>query len=1361
MEQGVGVWVRENSTEFKWEKGRIEKIQSNGNGQQVSVRIARSNPRHKALELTLTPSEIENETHELVKLANSYDLDLVDDLVNLTHLNEPAICHTLHQRFRNKQIYTFTGDFLVAVNPFEKLNIYSDEQMELYMKQPQLQEPGAKEKEIKPHVYFIADKAYRALHDESTDTFYDAVNQSILVSGESGSGKTETTKFVMAYLAAISKENHENKTMQQVLSSNPILESFGNARTIRNDNSSRFGKFIKMQFDDDGHLSGAVIQTYLLEKVRLDHQARGERNYHIFYELLAGATEEENKKWKLGSAKSFHYVNQSKCYERKDRVNDAEQFQVLKEAMKTMGFSGDESENIFSTIATLLHIGNLNFDYHEIKAGEEGSKLKSNCEEAVEMATKYFEVDTETLEKALCFRKISANGEDFLIGLTPEDAQSSRDALSRYLYGVLFDWIVLKVNKMIRSDEEEDKFIGILDIFGFEDLSTNSFEQMCINYANESLQQHFNLSVLQQEQELYESENIEWSFINFPDNAPCIELIDGKPNGIISLLDEECIVPQGSDENFARKLYKQHDGNAYFSASNSQKAKFVFCIHHYAGRVPYDTTGFCDKNKDTLYPELQQLIEGSSREFVRGLLHLEDEDDYYESRDDSRKGSSNGKQSLGSQFRMQLKDLMGTISTTFSQYIRCLKPNDQAKSGKFNSERICHQLEAGGVLEAVRVNRAGYPVRMLHKKFIKRYRCLAEAECLREMSEYESSEEYEDSELAVILVNGLCKSYGGSAFNDTSSGQSTTLRECIQVGRTKVFFRRAAIQYIEAQLSKRYGELVISIQSLARGFIARCYYSQCQKWVVSSQAITRGFIARQRYYKLNEEQRIRKQKELEKKELLEKLEKERRQQMKERSSERPSAKSFNSNVSEDFRLTERSTDPVSDESSSDNERGSKGRANGIGRAKLRFTRDYNDDKEYERLSEIESRNIKLQNGDTRLHIAASSCNEEDIYRVLEGGADVNAVNDLLQTPLHYAVKHRNFDAMKVLLDSHVDLNAQDCNGNTPLHLAKDPHIARMLLEDNCETEIVNNEGRTPLIEAVERGDMHILKILLKFNADLLYREEKHGQTCLHLAVRRGHYNIVIELCKCSRSKELIQLCDRNDNNVLHFTVARDRRNGPRLVKYLVKHGADVNKMNSRCQTPLVVHIMTTRQTDRTITQILLENGADPKIKLTDGSSLLHVAVDRGLIEIACTLVKFGASLNEPDANGRCIIECSDKAVLRQLIASITQPPVWINDNDRKSCMLCRSSFKFGSRRHHCRHCGRICCSDCSGFTVDISQFPKDFPSKHRNAYNKTVKDPQRVCKTCYSIFKNKAVADKQKPNSFLARALGYDDVPAA
>lgn len=526
----------------------------------------------------------------------------VDDMTKLSYLHEPGVLHNLAMRYELNEIYTYTGNILIAVNPFQRLpHLYDTHMMEQYK--------GAAFGELSPHVFAVADVAYRAMMNEGK-------SNSILVSGESGAGKTETTKMLMRYLAYLGgRSGVEGRTVeQQVLESNPVLEAFGNAKTVRNNNSSRFGKFVEIQFDKSGRISGAAVRTYLLERSRVCQISDPERNYHCFY-LLCAAPQEERERYKLGDPRSFHFLNQSSCYEL-NGIDDAEEYLATRRAMDVVGISEEEQEAIFRVVAAVLHLGNVEFakgpeiDSSVIK--DEKSRLHLNT------TAELLRCDVKSLEDAMIKRVMVTPEEIITRPLDPVAALGSRDALAKTIYSRLFDWLVDKINSSIGQDPNSKQLIGVLDIYGFESFKFNSFEQFCINFTNEKLQQHFNQHVFKMEQEEYTKEEINWSYIEFVDNQDVLDLIEKKPGGIIALLDEACMFPKSTHETFAQKLYQTFKNNKRFIKPKLSRTSFT--ISHYAGEVNYLADQFLDKNKDYVVAEHQGLLTESTCPFVAGLF---------------------------------------------------------------------------------------------------------------------------------------------------------------------------------------------------------------------------------------------------------------------------------------------------------------------------------------------------------------------------------------------------------------------------------------------------------------------------------------------------------------------------------------------------------------------------------------------------------------------------------------------------------------------------------------------------------------------------------------------------------------------
>ncbi|KAG5187970.1 myosin-like protein [Tribonema minus] len=804
----------------------------------------------------------------------------VKDLTTLTHLHEPAILASLNMRYQKDTIYTYTGPILLAVNPFKKLSLYSDEILQSYKEDGERRcfDPKYVDR-MAPHVYALADKAYRNMTLPTTE--YNMRSQSILVSGESGAGKTETCKIIMKYVAVLGNASGEGARLgeieNQVLQSNPILEAFGNARTVRNDNSSRFGKYIQILFSDLGKLFGASIRTFLLEKVRVVKQSALERNYHIFYALYAGATPDQRKHWDLKEPQAYKYTNQSGCYDRRDGVTDRAVFDELMAAFDTMGVTEMQYGGCFDVIAAILALGNVAFA--DIPGAADDAPHAAATPESkpfLATAARLLGTDAEAIVTALTSRQVTAGlNHQVTIYLEAEQANSARDALSKALYAAMFTWMVKRTNaSMDRASNAEassadadfamDKpFIGLLDIFGFEIFKENFFEQFLINYANEMLQQQFNDFVFRQEQEEYGVEQIEWEFISFPDNKDCLALIEVKPNGIIPTLDEQCLIGQPTDERFARELYKKCEKNPRFALSNKMRADHAFQVHHYAGAVTYSTAGMIEKNRDALAQEGVDVLLNSINPFVvlmgeieagpaRGggggggsggggggggrtaALKRTGSLKRMGSRTLVRGGgggaggrqnrSTIGAKSLGTQFRDSLAALVKAIGQTHPHYVRCIKPNDALVAARFDHERIAEQLRNAGVLEVVRVARAGFPVRLGVSEFVQRYGLLApgalEDAYRRSVRENERDQERFVCRELIVAVLKLANP-GGEVSADFA-------RACrdngLQMGLTKVFFQQRAFNKIEQLRTASVTTAAVKIQARWRCYRDRRRY---------------------------------------------------------------------------------------------------------------------------------------------------------------------------------------------------------------------------------------------------------------------------------------------------------------------------------------------------------------------------------------------------------------------------------------------------------------------------------------------------------------------------------------------------------
>ncbi|KAL0397490.1 UNVERIFIED_CONTAM: Myosin-12 [Sesamum calycinum] len=710
----------------------------------------------------------------------------VDDMTKLAYLHEPGVLHNLASRFALNEIYTYTGNILIAVNPFRRLpHLYDIHMMQQYK--------GAAFGELSPHLFAIADACYRAIINEHG-------SQAILVSGESGAGKTETTKLLMRYLAFMGgRSGTEGRTVeQQVLESNPVLEAFGNAKTVKNNNSSRFGKFVEIQFDKHGKISGAAVRTYLLERSRVCQVSDPERNYHCFY-MLCAAPPEEVKKFKLGDPRTFHYLNQTNCYEVAN-VDDAREYLETRNAMDIVGINQDEQEAIFRVVAAILHLGNVEF----VKGSEvDSSKLKDDkARYHLRTTAELLMCNEKALEDSLCQRVIVTPDGSITKPLDPAAAVTSRDALAKTIYSRLFDWIVDKINSSIGQDPNAKSIIGVLDIYGFESFKINSFEQLCINLTNEKLQQHFNQHVFKMEQEEYTKEEINWSYVEFVDNQDVLDLIEKKPGGIIALLDEACMFPKSTHETFAQKMYQTYKAHKRFS--KPKLARTDFTINHYAGDVTYQADQFLDKNKDYVVAEHQALLTESKCSFVANLFPpLPDE------------ASKQSKfSSIGTRFKQQLQSLMETLSTTEPHYIRCVKPNTVLKPGIFENFNVLNQLRCGGVLEAIRISCAGYPTKRTFDEFIDRFGMLAP-----------DVVDGSDEKSACIAI---CDKMGLKGY---------------QIGKSKVFLRAGQMAELDARRAEVLAHAAKRIQRQIRTYLTRKEFIILRKGTINVQKLWRARLA--------------------------------------------------------------------------------------------------------------------------------------------------------------------------------------------------------------------------------------------------------------------------------------------------------------------------------------------------------------------------------------------------------------------------------------------------------------------------------------------------------------------------------------
>ncbi|XP_048583002.1 unconventional myosin-Ic-like isoform X2 [Nematostella vectensis] len=628
----------------------------------------------------------------------------VQDFVLLEDFkNEDAFLDNLRKRYESNLIYTYIGTVVVSINPYKNLPIYSKAVIEKYR--------GENLYELPPHIYAISDEAYRSMREECTD-------QCMLISGESGAGKTEASKRILEYLAAISTSSTEvGRVKDRLLKSNPVLEAFGNARTNRNDNSSRFGKYMDIQFDFRGAPFGGHILNYLLEKSRVVHQAKGERNFHIFYQLLQGAEHELLEALELErDPNHYFYLNQGNCVT-VSTINDNVEFKVVKEALSVIDMTTDVQLALFSIVASILHLGSVNFLEKE---GEHDITLENA--RPVNIISKLLGCPEFILEKALTARTVEAKGEKVRTPLSKDQAIYARDALAKATYDRMFTWVVRSINTSLASKDHKGPttLMGLLDIYGFEIFEMNSFEQFCINYCNEKLQQLFIELTLKEEQDEYRREGIEWEPVEYFDNKVICDLIEAKHTGIIAQLDEECLRPGNvTDATFLEKLEKSIGDHPHFvshATTDYAERKTIgreeFRLKHYAGNVTYSVNGFVDKNNDLLYRDLKEAMCQSTNLILSEMFPK------------SEMQSLKRPDTAATQFKTSLSHLMTILMSKEPSYVRCIKPNEHKRSSRFDERLIRHQVQYLGLMENLRVKRAGFAYRRPLTFFLNRYKCL-------------------------------------------------------------------------------------------------------------------------------------------------------------------------------------------------------------------------------------------------------------------------------------------------------------------------------------------------------------------------------------------------------------------------------------------------------------------------------------------------------------------------------------------------------------------------------------------------------------------------------------------------------------
>uniref|UniRef100_A0A8C8SU99 Myosin heavy chain 4 n=1 Tax=Pelusios castaneus TaxID=367368 RepID=A0A8C8SU99_9SAUR len=710
--------------------------------------------------------------------------DKIEDMAMMTHLHEPAVLYNLKERYAAWMIYTYSGLFCVTVNPYKWLPVYNPEVVTAYR--------GKKRQEAPPHIFSISDNAYQFM-------LTDRENQSILITGESGAGKTVNTKRVIQYFATIAvsgeKKKEESGKLQgtledQIISANPLLEAFGNAKTVRNDNSSRFGKFIRIHFGATGKLASADIETYLLEKSRVTFQLKAERSYHIFYQIMSNKRPELIEMLLITTNPyDFPFVSQGEITVAS--IDDQEELMATDSAIDILGFSADEKTAIYKLTGAVMHYGNMKF-----KQKQREEQAEPDGTEVADKAAYLMNLNSADLLKALCYPRVKVGNEYVTKGQTVQQVNNSVGALAKAVYEKMFLWMVIRINQQLDTKQPRQYFIGVLDIAGFEIFDFNSLEQLCINFTNEKLQQFFNHHMFVLEQEEYKKEGIEWEFIDFGmDLAACIELIE-KPMGIFSILEEECMFPKATDTSFKNKLYDQHLGksnNFQKPKPAKGKAEAHFALVHYAGTVDYNISGWLEKNKDPLNETVIGLYQKSSMKTL-ALLGGGGK------KGGKKKGSSF--QTVSALFRENLNKLMSNLRSTHPHFVRCLIPNETKTPGAMEHELVLHQLRCNGVLEGIRICRKGFPSRIIYADFKQRYKVL-NASAIPE-GQFIDSKKASEKLLGSIDVDHTQYKFG----------------------HTKVFFKAGLLGLLEEMRDDKLAQLITRTQAMCRGFLMRVEFKR-------------------------------------------------------------------------------------------------------------------------------------------------------------------------------------------------------------------------------------------------------------------------------------------------------------------------------------------------------------------------------------------------------------------------------------------------------------------------------------------------------------------------------------------------------